>query len=93
MSKMVYMDTDPYGRKYVREIIPDECRPVEDWYNLDFASHCIEAPDYIRQNMLYDDKTNEFTEWVPYEDSPQVTKTESERIEALEEVLDILLSN
>lgn len=65
MAKVVYIDVDEYGRKYVREIIPDECRPVESWYNVEFASHCVEAPDDIEQNMLYNSKTGTFTEWVP----------------------------
>lgn len=67
MAKVVYIGIDEHGRKYVREIIPDECRPVESWYNVEFASHCVEAPDDIKQNMLYNEKTKAFLEWVPFE--------------------------
>lgn len=48
--RVAYMNPD----NTVREIIPDECRPVEYWYNAEFASHCMEIPDYVSWNWEYD---------------------------------------
>lgn len=91
MSKMVYIDTDIYGRKYVREIIPDEARPVAEWYNAEFASHCVEAPDDIQQNMLYDGKARMFSEWMMPEEPLDTPKSDAERLEDLENAINILL--
>lgn len=48
--KNVYLNSD----LSVREILPPEAIPIEDWYNAEFASHCIEAPDNVEQNWEYD---------------------------------------
>lgn len=74
MSKNVYLDKDVYNRLYVREILPDAATPIEDWYNAEFATHCVEAPDNIKQNMLYDEKTKTFYDWVPLEDDTIFTE-------------------
>lgn len=44
----------------VREIIPDGAYPIADWYNEEFASHCVEIPDYVEQNWIYDPSNCEF---------------------------------
>lgn len=44
----------------VFEIIPDEARPIEEWYNADFAAECVEAPDDVEQGWVYDSKTGKF---------------------------------
>lgn len=48
----------------VVEILPDEARPVEEYYNEFFASHCMELPDHVGVNWKYDP---EFQNWVPSE--------------------------
>lgn len=60
MAKNVFLDVDQYGRYFVREVLPDEAYPIEDWYNKDFASHCISAQDNVIPSMLYDQTTKEF---------------------------------
>lgn len=68
MSKNVYIDYFADGRPYVREILPDAAVPIAEWYNEEFASHCVEAPDDIKQNMLYDEKAKEFYEYCSLEE-------------------------
>lgn len=72
---VVYIDVDIYGRKFVREIIPDEARPVEDWYNVEFASHCMEVEDSIVVNMLYDADNKLFYSWVPFDEDTHFKTT------------------
>lgn len=44
----------------VVEIIPDYALPVEEWYGIDFAKNCVEAPDEVEQNWYYDQNTKNF---------------------------------
>lgn len=60
----------------VIEVIPDEARPVEDWYNKEFASQCVEAPDEVDQHWVYDRKNNKWLEpgsELPIESDPVET--------------------
>ena len=45
----------------VVEIIPEEARPVAEWYNETFARQCVEAPDEVQTNWTYDPKTGTFS--------------------------------
>lgn len=74
MSAIGYIDKDIYGRCYIREIIPNTARPVEQWYNEEFASRCIEVPDDADQMTLYDMKTNTFYPWCEIEDDTYFSK-------------------
>lgn len=38
----------------VREILPEDAIPIAQWYNEEFASHCMEIPDYVQPNWEYD---------------------------------------
>ena len=44
------------------EILPDYALPAEKWYGLEFASQCVEAPDDVRQGLVYDEATKTFAE-------------------------------
>lgn len=44
----------------VIEIIPDYALPVEKWYGEAFASQCVEVPDEVEQNWVYDPETGTF---------------------------------
>ena len=46
----------------VVEIIPEYALPVEKWYGKAFAEHCMEAPDEVNQNWLYNPETGVFNE-------------------------------
>lgn len=46
----------------VREILPKEATPIAEWYNEEFASHCMEIPDYVEANWEYDLKTKTWYE-------------------------------
>lgn len=48
--KNAYMNPD----YTVREILPKDAVPIEDWYNREFASHCMEVPDRVEPNWEYD---------------------------------------
>lgn len=56
--RVAYMNPD----NTVREIIPDEARPVAQWYNEEFASHCMEIPDDVHENWEYDPENNRWYE-------------------------------
>ena len=45
----------------VAEIIPEYAIPVEKWYGEELASQCLEAPDEVDQNWIYDQETGEFS--------------------------------
>ena len=45
----------------VYEIIPDYALPVEKWYGFEFATQCINAPDEVEQNWVYDPETGRFS--------------------------------
>lgn len=68
MSRIGYIDVDIYGRKYIREILPIGARPVEEWYNKEFAAHCMEIPDSAEQSNIYDSLANSFYPWCAIED-------------------------
>lgn len=61
----------------VSEIIPDYALPVEEYYGQAFADQCVEAPDDIKQRMVYDPETGTFSEPepdpIPEPDSEVVT--------------------
>lgn len=46
----------------VREIIPVEATQpsVAHWYGAEFAAHCVEAPDDVREGYIYDAETGTF---------------------------------
>ena len=55
--------------KYVRlnndnmvvEIIPNYALPIEKWYGEEFAKKCVEAPDDISYDMVYNVQTRKKT--------------------------------
>jgi hypothetical protein len=48
----------------VIEIIPQEATvpSVSHWYGEDFAAECMDTPDDVQQNWLYDSNTQTFSE-------------------------------
>lgn len=56
--KNAYMNPD----YTVREILPSEAVPIADWYNAEFASHCMEIPDHVMPNWEYDPRNGQFYE-------------------------------
>ena len=60
----------------VVEIIPDSALPVEKWYGPEFAESCVDAPDEVEQNWVYDPTTQTFYE--PVETTPDTADTEKE---------------
>jgi hypothetical protein len=46
----------------VTEIIPEYALPVDAWYGKEFAAQCVEAPDDVRERMVYNQETKEFSE-------------------------------
>ena len=67
----------------VVEVIPEYALPVAKWYGAAFAAQCIEAPDEVDQNWIYDPETETWTEPVEPEPVP-VVPTMEERVTALE---------
>lgn len=51
----------------VVEIIPEYALPVEKWYGAAFAEQCMEAPDEVEQNWVYDPETGTFSEPIKIE--------------------------
>lgn len=49
----------------VREVVPFGLDQVPKLYNDAFAAQCIEAPDNVQPNWIYDPSTNTFSEPVP----------------------------
>lgn len=74
MNKVAYIDKDQYGRFYVREIVPDNAKPLRDWYSSEFSEHCYEIDQDIHPTMLWDKKTNMFYDWLPIEQDTIFTK-------------------
>lgn len=48
---------------YVREIIPEDATPIENWYPDWFCNQCVEADDEVQQNWYYNGEN--FYEKVP----------------------------
>ncbi len=46
----------------VAEIIPEYALPIKNWYGETFAKSCVEAPDEVQQNWVYNSITGEFSE-------------------------------
>ena len=44
----------------VREIIPEDVRPLDLYYPPDFCAQCVEAPDEVEQRWVYDPDANTF---------------------------------
>lgn len=63
----------------VQEIIPDYATPPEKWYGEAFASHCVNAPDEVEQNWIYNSETGEFFPPAPH---PDPEPTQIDRVEA-----------
>ena len=72
--KTVYINTN----NTVIEIIPHEATipSVAHWYNEEFASHCVEAPDDVAQRWVYDPDTKTFS---PPPDPEQLTPAEQRK--------------
>lgn len=64
----------------VVEIIPEYALPVEKWYGPAFAKQCMEAPDEVEQNWLYDPETGSFSE--PVSPEPETTTPAQQREQA-----------
>ena len=56
MAKMVFIEDGAD-----KEIIPDYALPVEKWYGEEFASNCVEAPEDVKEGLLYDPETKTFS--------------------------------
>lgn len=56
--KNAYMNPD----YTVREILPAEAVPIADWYNEEFAAHCMEIPDEVMPNWEYDPRSDTWYE-------------------------------
>ena len=54
----------------VQEIIPVAAAPVESWYGAAFAALCVEAPDEVEQNWIYDRETGSFFRLLPNRNRP-----------------------
>lgn len=76
MSKIAYVDTDKYGRAYVRELVPESASPIAEWYSDDFSEHCISVPDYVTASMLYNEATSVFYPWCSIEEDPYYSRSE-----------------
>ena len=44
----------------VREVIPEDVRPLDVYYPPDFCAQCVEAPDEVEQRWVYDPDANTF---------------------------------
>lgn len=64
------MKTVRLKNNVVVEIIPEYALPVEKWYGAAFAELCMEAPDEVNQNWLYNPETGVFVEPVAVETEP-----------------------
>lgn len=42
---------------YVREIIPEDATPIENWYPEWFCNQCMEVDDTVQTNWYYDGET------------------------------------
>lgn len=80
MSKMVRVVDN-----VVIEIIPEEATfpGVATWYGDEFAAQCMEAPDEVQQNYIYNPDTKTFSEPAAPTTTAQIPSSE-ERIAALE---------
>ena len=55
--KTVYLNNN-----VVTEVIPEYGLPVEKWYGVSFASHCITTDnDNVKQHWIYSPETNQFS--------------------------------
>ena len=45
----------------VTEVIPEYALPVEKWYGEKYAKECIEAPDEVGPNWVYNPVTESFS--------------------------------
>jgi len=72
--KIVYISPD----NTVREIIPPSAtKPnVAHWYNEEFASRCVEAPDEVGQGWIYDPESKTFS---PPEEPPKPSPAEQRK--------------
>lgn len=64
------MKTVRLKNNIVVEIIPEYALPVEKWYGVAFANQCVDAPDEVEQNWVYDPETGTFSEPVEPEPVP-----------------------
>ena len=48
----------------VVEIIPEKARQpsVAHWYGAEFAAQCVEAPEEVQQNWIFDEVSGTFSE-------------------------------
>lgn len=56
------MKTARIENNIVIEIIPEAAHPVEEWYNAEFASKCMEIPDDVMPNWGWDPEQDK---WLP----------------------------
>ncbi len=77
----------------VREILPEAtyAKGPAYWYGEAFASKCVEAPDTVRQRMVYNPEDGTFSE-PPEEEERMEEKSPDERIEELEQLVADLAS-
>lgn len=58
---------------YVREVIPKDARPLEEWYPGWFCNQCMEVDDSVQENWYYDGET--FKEKGPVVEKDYVLRT------------------
>ena len=75
----------------VKEILPEATyeKGITYWYGEAFAARCVEAPDDIKQGMVYNPSDGTFSE--PSEE-PVKNKSMEDRIAELEQVMADLAS-
>lgn len=56
--KMVRLNSN----NIVVEIIPEYALPIDNYYPSYFCERCVEAPDEVRENWIYDPNTKSFVE-------------------------------
>lgn len=72
----------------VVEVLPESLydKGIEYWYGPEFAATCVEAPDDVKQGMIYDEDTKTFSFPQPLEPGTQMPTLE-ERLEVLESAM------
>lgn len=71
----------------VKEILPEATyeKGITYWYGEAFAARCVEAPDDIKQGMVYNPSDGTFSE--PVTEEPIITNTLEEEVKELKQVV------
>lgn len=76
----------------VKEILPVGTyeKGIAYWYGEQFALQCVDAPEDVKQGMVYNPADGTFSE--PVAEEPIITKTLEEEVEDLKQVVADLAS-